>query len=97
MDLEDDELIIENKAPERPMKNVIRFDKYSERFQEVLNKDPFYDEQPLTELNIDIDKAMKSTKPQVSVPNFNRYEKVKENNNLKKVMEENQKKEEVFQ
>ena len=29
-----------------------------ERFPEKLNKDPFYNDQPLTELNIDINKAI---------------------------------------
>ncbi len=54
-----------------------------------MQKDPFYDEQPLTELNIDVDKALKATKPNVSVADFNRYEKTKEKHNLdlKVVME----------
>jgi hypothetical protein len=29
--------------------------KGEERFKEKINKDPFYEEKPLTELNIDID------------------------------------------
>ena len=49
-------------------------DKGEERFKEKLPEDPFYDDQPLNELDNDVHGALvKATKPEVSVPDFKRY------------------------
>ena len=79
LDIEEDMLVIEPNLPERVVKNVVRMDKGGERFKEKIDKNPFADEIPNTEMNIDVDKALKATKPDVPVVDFNRYEKVKEN------------------
>lgn len=69
-----------------------------ERFPIKLHKDPFYEDQPITDLNIDLDKAILSTKPNVAVVDFNRYPKTKEKENLdlKVVMEVEEKKKNDF-
>ena len=52
-DLVADELIIESKLPERKIKGFVDMEKdKGERFPVKLNKDPFYDDQPITDLNI---------------------------------------------
>ena len=57
--LEPDEIIIDNKLPEKKIKGYVNMEKDTvERFPDKINKDPFYNDQPLTELNIDIDKAL---------------------------------------
>lgn len=49
-------------------------DRGEERFREKMNQDPFYDEQPLNELDNDIQGALeRGTKPAIAVPDFNRY------------------------
>ena len=49
-------------------------DRGEERFKERLNPDPFYDDQPINELDNDVYKAMeKGVKPHVAVPDFKRY------------------------
>jgi len=68
-------------------------DKGEERFPEKLaGKDPFYEDLPLTELEIDVDKALKATKPNENVVDFKRYPKTRENEDLKVVMEKEEQK-----
>ncbi|CDW74037.1 UNKNOWN [Stylonychia lemnae] len=77
--LEPDEVIIEPQLLDKKVKGNVNMDKDKvERFPDKVSKDPFYNDQPLTELNIDIDKAIQATKPNIPVVDFKRYEKVKE-------------------
>jgi len=49
-------------------------DRGEERFKERRNSDPFYEDQPLNELDNDVHVAIeKATKPHVAVPDFNRF------------------------
>ena len=65
--------------PEKKVKGYVMMGKGEERFPEkVGNKDPFWEEQPITEGFVDLDKAIQATKPNVPVADFNRYEKIKE-------------------
>ena len=49
-------------------------DRGEERFKERLNPDPFYDDQPLNELECDVHAALeRGVKPRVAAPDFNRY------------------------
>ena len=89
-EFEPDEVILDQKLPEKKIKGAVEMGKdKEERFPQKLNKDPFYEDQPLTELKIDVDNALKATKPNVPVVDFKRYEKTKEKHNLdlKVVME----------
>ncbi len=90
LDLDEDVLVIEPELPKRTIKGYVNMDKGEERFPDKPNKDPFYDEQPLTELNIDVDKALQATKPEVSAPDFKRYiaGEVRDGKPLKQVREE---------
>lgn len=74
MDLEQEELIVENTQPAKPVKGVLPFKSGGERFPEK-KTDPFLDDKPNTDLKLDIDKALKATKPNVPVVDFKRYPK----------------------
>ncbi len=59
-----DELIIEANPLPKQVKGAVAMAKAGERFPEKLpNKDPFYDEQPISDLTLDVNKAIKATKP----------------------------------
>ena len=69
-------------------------DKGEERFKERLNPDPFYDDQPINELENDVYTAMeKAIKPHVAVPDFKRYTNAGKEKNITAVVEEEEKKE----
>ena len=62
-----------------------------ERFKERLNPDPFYDDQPINELDNDVHEALKAVRPKVTVPDFARYtagDKIKNINTVKQEEEE---------
>ena len=74
LDLGQDENFLDPQPIERKVKGYVYMDRGEERFREKLNPDPLYDDLPLNELDNDIYGALeKGTKPQVSVPDFNRF------------------------
>lgn len=74
LDLEQEELIVENSGPAKPVKKVISFKSGGERFPEP-KVDPFLEDKPITELKVDVNEALKATKPNVPVVDFKRYPK----------------------
>lgn len=87
MGLEDDQLLLDTEAGEvhtrRRVKGFVEMGRLSEErpFHKVkLHEDPFYDDLPLNELDNDVLKSLASVKPgtgSASVPDFNRYDKTK--------------------
>ena len=68
-------------------------DKGEERFKERLNPDPFYDDQPINELDNDVIKAMDTAvKPKVAVPDFKRYTNGGKEKKITDVVKEEEKK-----
>ena len=68
-DLVADELIIETKLPERKIKGFVNMDKDKvERFPIKINKDPFYDDQPITDMHIG--KSLMIPKERKSIMHF---------------------------
>ena len=87
LDFNDDRLDLDPRLPERRVKGFVDMDRGEERFREKMNADPFYDEQPLNELDNDVHEALKAVRPKVNVPSFDRYtagDKVKDINAVKK-------------
>ena len=85
-DFRDDKLDLDPQLPERRVKGFVDMDRGAERFPEKLNADPFYDEQPLNELDNDVHEALKAVRPKVNVPSFDRYiagDKIKDINAVK--------------
>jgi hypothetical protein len=59
MDFENDEILLEKDLlPKKVVKGVLPFDKGPERFPDEQNKDPFHDDKPVTDLKLDVDKAL---------------------------------------
>ena len=80
--------------PERKIKGTVMMDKGEERFKEKLNLDPFYEDQPINELDNDVLKAMdKAVKPHVAVPDFKRYTNGGKEKKITEVVQEEEKKE----
>lgn len=69
-------------------------DKGEDRFKERANPDPFYDDQPINEIDNDLHGALdKAIKPQVAVPDFKRYTNGGKEKKIRDVVEEEEKKE----
>lgn len=59
-----------------------------------IHDDPFYDEQPLNELDNDImGSLIKATRPEINGPDFKRYTNADKNKNLPQIMEQEEAKE----
>jgi hypothetical protein len=87
---EQEHLVIEPKLPDRKVKGFVDMGKAEERdiYKVKLHADPFYDEQPINELDNDImGSLVKSTKPEPSAPDFSRYTNNDKNKNLPQIME----------
>ena len=67
--------------------------KGEQRFKEKLNEDPFYEDQPLNELDNDVHEALKAVRPKIPAPDFNRYTAGDKIKNIKAVKEEIEEKE----
>ena len=94
-DLKDDQLDLDPQLPEKRVKGYIDMSKGEERFKEKLNEDPFYEDQPLNELDNDVHEALKAVRPKIPVPDFNRYtagEKIKDIKAVKEDIEKKEKK-----
>ena len=87
-DFGEDKLDLDPQLPERRVKGFVDMDRGAERFKEKLNADPFYDEQPLNELDNDVDKALAAVRPKVNVPSFDRYTNGDKGKDIKAVKEE---------
>ena len=69
-------------------------DRGEERFKERLNQDPFYEDQPINELDNDLHGALdKAIEPKVAVPDFNRYTNGGKEKKIADVVYEEEKKE----
>ncbi len=65
------------------------------RFKQRLPEDPFYDDQPLNELNNDINAALKAIKPNVPTVKISKSS-ARDNRDLREVILEQDKKDEKF-
>lgn len=86
--LTEEPLVLDVKYPaDRPVKNSVNIGKQEPRFVEKLEKDPFYNDQPLNELNNDIHGAIAAVKPEPRHTNFGK-QSAKQNQDLKTVMQQ---------
>lgn len=67
----------------------MRLDRQTEqRFKQVTNPDPFYEDQPLNEIDNDVLMALeKGTKPEKRAPAFDRYDAGLKNRDIKEVLD----------
>jgi len=92
-DFGDDEVFLDPQLPERKLKGAVFMDKGEERFKERLNSDPFYDDQPINELDNDVHVALEmAIKPKIAVPDFNRYTNGGKEKKITDVVQEEEKK-----
>jgi hypothetical protein len=68
---------------DRPVKTAVNMAKAEPRFVEPLPKDPFYDDQPINELNNDILAAFDAIKPEARKTNFAKQSAGDKNKDLK--------------
>jgi len=82
---EQEVLVIDPVLPERKVKGFVDMGKAEERdmYKVKLHADPFYEEQPINELDNDIMKSLvNSTRPEISGPDFKRYTNADKNKNM---------------
>lgn len=93
-DFEQEELIIDQADMPRRIKGFVDMERQTEdRWKPVRHEDPFYEDQPINELTNDVLAALdKGTKPEKNAPNFKRYDAAGKNQDLKTVMEVEEKK-----